>query len=63
MEINKAPSPSNPLFSAGIGIGRITANFKEARLDDAFTCSDQEAMEMAYYLMRNEGRSLIDLIR
>jgi cysteine synthase A len=39
----------------GIGIGRITANFKQSQLDGAFQCTDKEAVEMAYYLMRNEG--------
>ena len=39
----------------GIGIGRITANMKRARLDGAFCGSDQEAVDMAYYLLRNDG--------
>lgn len=39
----------------GIGIGRITANFGAAKLDDAIKICDQEAVEMAYYLLRNEG--------
>lgn len=39
----------------GIGIGRITNNFKQAKLDKAIQCLDAEAIEMAYYLMRNDG--------
>lgn len=39
----------------GIGIGRITSNFKQAQLDKAVQCEDIEAIEMSYYLMRNEG--------
>jgi cysteine synthase A len=41
----------------GIGISRITANFAAGikDIDDAFHCTDQEAVEMAYYLLRNEG--------
>lgn len=42
----------------GIGIGRITANFKQANLDGAIRCSDQEAIDMCAYLMRNEGLCL-----
>ena len=33
----------------------MTSNFKKAQIDDAVRVSDQEAVEMAYYLMRNEG--------
>jgi cysteine synthase A len=39
----------------GIGSGRLTANFKAAKIDDAMRVKDIEAVEMAYYLMRNEG--------
>lgn len=41
----------------GIGIGRITANFSQCLdlLDGCLKCNDQEAIEMAYYLIRNEG--------
>ena len=39
----------------GIGSSKVTANFKNAKIDDAVRVSDQEAVEMAYYLMRNEG--------
>lgn len=39
----------------GIGIGRITANFAKAKLVGAKQVADKEAIEMVYYLMRNEG--------
>ena len=39
----------------GIGIGRITDNFKHAELDGAFRGTDQEAVNMAYFLMKEEG--------
>ena len=39
----------------GVGINRITANFAKARVDGAFQATDTEAVEMANYLMRNEG--------
>jgi cysteine synthase A len=39
----------------GIGIGRITDNFKHAELDGACRGTDQEAVNMAYYLMKKEG--------
>ena len=42
----------------GIGIGRLTANFKKSVLDGAFRGSDQEAVDMFHYLMRNEGLCL-----
>jgi len=42
----------------GIGIGRITANFSQGELDGAMRGTDVEAVNMAYYLMRNEGLCL-----
>ena len=42
----------------GIGIGRITANFSQGELDGAMRGTDQEAVDMAYWLMRNEGLCL-----
>jgi len=39
----------------GIGIDRKTANFGTARLDGAMQGSDQEAVDMAYYLKEKEG--------
>lgn len=42
-------------IAEGIGLDRITANFAEARVDDAFAVSDQEALEMAHFILHREG--------
>ncbi|GIL88364.1 hypothetical protein Vretimale_15049 [Volvox reticuliferus] len=42
-------------ITEGIGINRLTANFGRALIDDAFRGTDREAVEMAQYLLRNEG--------
>jgi len=42
-------------IAEGIGLDRLTANFKRARIDDAFRVTDREAVEMAHYLLREEG--------
>ena len=39
----------------GIGLDRVTANFREARVDDAIRVADQDALVMAHYLLRFEG--------
>eukprot|EP01134_Creolimax_fragrantissima_P008508 CFRG8508T1 len=48
---------ANPFdtITEGIGINRLTANFKEAEIDHAFKGTDQEAVDMANYLLRHEG--------
>ncbi|MDQ6768332.1 MAG: cysteine synthase A [Candidatus Eremiobacteraeota bacterium] len=42
-------------ISEGIGIKRITENFRTAIADDAIRVDDQTMVEMAYYLVREEG--------
>ncbi|KXZ52414.1 hypothetical protein GPECTOR_9g458 [Gonium pectorale] len=42
-------------ITEGIGINRLTANFNRALIDDAFRGTDREAVEMAAYLLRNDG--------
>ena len=43
-------------IAEGIGINnRLTGNFVQAQVDGAFRGTDREAVEMAAYLMRNEG--------
>lgn len=42
-------------IAEGIGLDRMTANFAEARVDDAFAVSDQEALDMAHFLLHHEG--------
>jgi cysteine synthase len=47
-----APGESN---AEGIGIKRITKNFEGASVDDAQRVSDRAMVEMAYWLLREEG--------
>lgn len=50
-----APQPGSTV-TEGIGIARLTANFASAaKIDGAFRCSNEEAVAMAYYLLRREG--------
>ncbi|XP_051125318.1 cysteine synthase 2 [Andrographis paniculata] len=42
-------------ITEGIGINRLTENFKMAVLDGAFRGSDKDAVEMSRYLMKNDG--------
>ena len=39
----------------GIALDRVTANFREARVDVAIRVADQDALVMAHYLLRFEG--------
>ena len=39
----------------GVGCDRVTANFDAAAIDGAFRVSDEESVEMARYLLREEG--------
>ncbi|KAL3643074.1 hypothetical protein CASFOL_013889 [Castilleja foliolosa] len=42
-------------ITEGIGINRLTENFKMAELDGAFRGSDKEAVEMSRYLLKKDG--------
>src|SRR5690606_38591755 len=42
-------------ITEGIGIGRITDNFKDAPVDDAVHVEDQETVAMVYRLLHQEG--------
>ena len=42
---------------------RETANFASAEVDGAFRGTDREAVEMAHYLLRNEGAARADGMR
>lgn len=42
-------------ITEGIGIMRLTENFKKAVIDDAVRVSDQEMLDCLYYLARHEG--------
>jgi cysteine synthase len=39
----------------GVGLDRITNNFNKAIIDDAECIDDQEILEMAHWLLQNEG--------
>lgn len=43
-------------ITEGVGIDRLTANFQEAQIDDAYRVSDKETVEMAHYLLKKEGK-------
>ena len=45
-------------ITEGIGSSRITANFCEAPIDDAFSIDDVDALIEIYKLIENEGLSL-----
>jgi cysteine synthase len=42
-------------ITEGIGIMRLTENFKRARVDEAMRLSDQEMIEMLYHLAREDA--------
>jgi len=45
-------------ITEGIGSSRITANFSQAPIDDAFSVDDENALTEIYKLIENEGLSL-----
>ncbi len=45
-------------ITEGIGSSRVTANFSEAKIDDAYSIDDHEALPILYDLIQNEGLSL-----
>ena len=45
-------------ITEGIGSSRVTANFDEAKIDDAYSIDDHEALPVLYDLIQNEGLSL-----
>ena len=45
-------------ITEGIGSSRITANFKEAPIDDAYSIEDTEALHVLFSLLENEGLRL-----
>ncbi len=42
-------------ITEGIGIGRVTANLKDAPIDDALHVEDTDTVRMVYRLLREEG--------
>ena len=45
-------------ITEGIGSSRITKNFENAKIDDAYSIDDHEALPILYDLIKNEGLSL-----
>jgi cysteine synthase len=45
-------------ITEGIGSSRITKNFENAKIDDAYSIDDHEALPILYDLVENEGLSL-----
>ena len=45
-------------ITEGIGSSRITSNFKDAKIDDAYSIDDNESLPILYDLIQNEGLSL-----
>ena len=45
-------------ITEGIGSSRITKNFENSKIDDAYTIDDQEALPILFDLIQNEGLSL-----
>ncbi len=45
-------------ITEGIGSSRITKNFEDAKIDDAYSIEDHEALPVLYDLIQNEGLSL-----
>ena len=51
-------SPEGSSITEGIGQSRITANLREAKIDDSFQIEDNEALKIIFNLLKNEGLSL-----
>ena len=45
-------------ITEGIGSSRVTKNFENAKIDDAYSIDDSEALAILYDLIQNEGLSL-----
>lgn len=48
-------SSSGSSITEGIGIMRLTANFKEAQIDEAVQVNDQDMISMLYHLAKHDG--------
>uniref|UniRef100_K3XBS8 Cysteine synthase n=1 Tax=Globisporangium ultimum (strain ATCC 200006 / CBS 805.95 / DAOM BR144) TaxID=431595 RepID=K3XBS8_GLOUD len=42
-------------IAEGVGLSRVTPNFREAKVDKGITATNQEVVDMAYFLLRNDG--------
>lgn len=48
-------SSSGTSITEGIGIMRLTANFKQAQIDEAVQVTDQDMISMLYHLAKHDG--------
>ena len=55
---NNELSAEGSSITEGIGTSRITNNFKDSNVDDAFQIKDQYALDTIFDLLTNEGLSL-----
>jgi len=51
-------SATGSSITEGIGTSRITENFKNSLVDEAFQINDQNALDIIFDLLKNEGLSL-----
>lgn len=42
-------------IAEGVGLSRVTPNFREAQVDKGISGTNQEIVDMAYFLLRNDG--------
>lgn len=49
------PAGQGATIAEGIGLPRVTPNFREAKIDQGITGTNQEIVDMAYFLLKNEG--------
>lgn len=42
-------------IAEGVALSRVTPNFRQAVVDKGITATNQEIVEMAYFLLRNDG--------
>ena len=42
----------------GVGIDRLTLNYLQAKIDDSITIFDQDLLDMAHWILENEGLML-----
>lgn len=49
------PTNQGSTIAEGVGLPRVTPNFREAKVDKGITGTNQEIVDMAYFLLRNDG--------
>jgi cysteine synthase A len=52
---NMVPARSGSSIAEGIALPRVTPNFREGVVDRGITVTNQETVDMAYFLLRNDG--------